>query len=179
MSKEERGRSVPAMEATKKAQSRPQEILSLEDVQKRVGLLKRIVRDVVDCFDRRKKSKEFLEELTVISRKFSSSEIEETMNTLRREIAEGDRSLESLEKEVQELGGKLKDPSRGLAYFYSDRDKRKIFLIWDLREPDLLTWHELDETFSDRVPVDFQEDAKASAVANEFPPSPPESGRSR
>ena len=78
--------------------------------------------------DRRKKSKEFLEELTIISRKFSSSEIEETMNTLRREVSEGDRSLESLEKEVQELGGKLKDPSRGLTYFYSDRDKRKIFL---------------------------------------------------
>ena len=167
------------MEATKKAQSRPQEILSLEDVQKRIGLLKRIVRDVVDCFDRRKKSKEFLEELTIISRKFSSSEIEETMNTLRREVSEGDRSLESLEKEVQELGGKLKDPSRGLTYFYSDRDKRKIFLIWDLREPDLLTWHELDETFSDRVPVDLQEGAKASAVANDFPPSPPEGGRSR
>jgi len=167
------------MEATKKAQSRPQEILSLEDVQKRVGLLKRIVRDVVDCFDRRKKSKEFLEELTVISRKFSSSEIEETMNSLRRDISESDRSLEFLEKEVQDLGGKLKDPSRGLAYFYSDRDKRKIFLIWDLREPDLLTWHELDETFSDRVPVDLQEGAKASAVANDFPPSPPEGGRSR
>ena len=167
------------MEATKKIPGVPPEVLSLEDVQRRVPLLKRIVRDVVESFEGRRKSKEFLEELTIISRKFSSSEIEETMNSLRRGIAEADRLLEALEKEVMGLGGKLRDPSRGLTYFYSDRDSRRIFLIWDLREPDLLTWHELDETFSDRVPVDFQEGAKASAVANDFPPSPPEGGRSR
>jgi hypothetical protein len=85
------------------------------------------------------------------------------MNSLRREVTEYDRSLEAFEKEVRDLGGILKDSSRGLAYFYSQRDGRKIFLIWELREPDLLCWHELDETFTDRVPVDFAAGARAGS----------------
>jgi hypothetical protein len=160
------------MEATKKIPGVPPEVLSLEDVQRRVPLLKRIVRDVVESFEGRRKSKEFLEELTIISRKFSSSEIEETMNSLRRGIGEADRLLESLEKEVLGLGGKLRDPSRGLTYFYSDRDSRRIFLIWDLREPDLLTWHELDETFSDRLPVDFSESGNPPGGRRQEPSTP-------
>jgi hypothetical protein len=154
------------MEVTKKAERRPPEVLALEDVRRRIPLLRRVVQDVVENYNHRKKRKEFLEELTIISRKFSSSEIEETLNTLRREIGEADRALEALEKEVQGLGGKLKDPSRGLTYFYSERESRRIFLIWDHREPDLLSWHELNETFSDRMPVDFPEGAKTSGLAD-------------
>lgn len=113
------------------------------------------MKDAVECYEARRKSKEFLEELSIISRKFSSNEIEETMNSLRREVVEADRSIDAFEKEVRDLGGILKDPSRGLAYFYSQREGRRIFLVWELREPDLLCWHELDETFPDRVPVDL------------------------
>ncbi|HZN59265.1 MAG TPA: DUF2203 family protein [Planctomycetota bacterium] len=152
------------MDATQqRPQQRQPEILSLEDVLKRVPLLKRIAKDSSESVEGRRKAKEFLEELTIISKKFSSSEIEETTNSLRREINECDRALESYEKEVRDLGGILRDPGRGLTYFYSQRDGRKIFLIWELREPDLLCWHELDETFSDRVPVDLAAGAPAGS----------------
>jgi hypothetical protein len=152
------------MDATKKMKRRPPEVLSLADVLKRVPLLKRVVRDVVESYESRRKAKEFLDELTVISMKFNSSEIDETIHSLQRQVAECDRTLQGYEKEVRDLGGILKDPGRGLAYFYSERDKRRIFLIWELREPDLLSWHELDETFSDRVPVEFSAGAPASAM---------------
>ena len=109
------------MEVTKKMQARPPEVLSLGDVLKRISLLKRIVRDVVDCYENFRKSKEFLDELVVIARKFSSLEIEETINRLRREVADSERALEAYEKEIRDLGGILKDRSRGLAYFYSER----------------------------------------------------------
>lgn len=149
---------------TKKLPSRQPEILSVGDVLKRIPLLKRVVRDIVECQDHVKKSREFLEELTIISRKFSSCEIEETINRLRREIAHADPTLEGFDKELRDLGGFLKDRNRGLIYFYSERGGRKVFLIWELRCPDLLFWHELDETFADRLPVDFPEGARASAL---------------
>lgn len=155
------------MDVTKKIQSRPPEVLSIEDVRKRIPLLKRVIKDAVECYDSRKKAKEFLDELSVISRKFSSSEIEETMNSLRRQVNDSDRGLQAFEKETRELGGILKDPSRGLAYFFSERDNRKVFLIWEMGEPDLISWHELDETFSDRLPVEFPAEARASA--GDFP----------
>ncbi len=97
-------------------------------------------------------------------------EIEETINRLRREISGADRTLEGFDKELRDLGGFLKDRNRGLIYFYSERGGRKVFLIWELRCPDLLYWHELDETFADRLPVDFPEGARASAL--DFPRHP-------
>ncbi|MBI4604764.1 MAG: DUF2203 family protein [Planctomycetes bacterium] len=153
--------------AAKKAPVWQPEALAAEDVLKRVPLLKRIVRDVVDTFETRRKRKERLEELTVISRKFCSSEIEETLNSLRREVNDCDRALETYEKETRDLGGIPKDPGRGLVYFYSYRDSRKIFLVWELRDPDILSWHELDESFSDRVPVEMPAGARASG--SDFP----------
>jgi len=151
------------MDTTKGMKRPPPEVLSLDNVLKRVPLLKRVIKDVVECHESRRKAKDFLEELTIISRKFSSSEIEETINSLRRQVIEADRALEAYEKEIRDLGGVVKDVARGLVYFYSERDGRRIFLIWELREPDLLSWHELDETFSDRVRVELPAGARASA----------------
>ena len=72
--------------------------------------------------------------------------------------------MDSFEKEIRALGGVLKDRERGLVYFHSVREGRKIYLIWDIRHPDVVSWHELGETFSDRVPVDLPEDAAAAAM---------------
>ncbi len=154
------------MEATKQPASRQPLILSVEDVVKRLPLLRRIVRDIVDCYQQLRKARERVEELTVISKKFCSSEIEETINNLRREVIECERALEVYEKEVRDLGAIVKDRNRGLTYFYSERAGRKVFLIWELREPDLLSWHELDETFSDRLPVEFPSRASATKLEN-------------
>jgi hypothetical protein len=136
-----------------------EETLSLGAVCKRLPLLRRVATDLVDCYEKRGNWREFLQELSVIQKKFSSPEITETMNRLRQDIAEADRSLEYYESEIRNLGGILKDPRKGLIYFYSQRDDRRIFLIWELGEPDLIYWHELDESFSDRLPVRVPEDA--------------------
>jgi hypothetical protein len=140
------------------------ESFSPEEILKRVPLLKRVVGDVVSCYEKRRQSKERHEELVVISKKFNSFEIQETINNLRRQIQDCDRDLENYDKEIRLLGGSLKDVRRGLVYFYSERDGRKIFLVWDHRQPGTVSWHELDESFADRSPVEFAEGARASAI---------------
>jgi hypothetical protein len=129
-------------------------VYSPAEVMTRAGLLKRIVRDVVDAYDRRRKAKELHQEFLTISRTIRSPEIEETINSLRSELKDLDRHLDAFDKEIRDLGGILKDARKGLVYFYSERDGRKIFLIWELYEPSVVSWHELDETFSDRIPLD-------------------------
>jgi len=130
----------------------------------RLPLLKHVAQDVIECHENRRKAKERLEELVVISRKFSSCEIQETINNLRRRIGEYDADMEGYEKEVRLLGGFLKDPRRGLVYFYSERDDRRIFLVWDLKQPEAVSWHELDECFADRTMMDLSgSDRRASA----------------
>ncbi len=139
-------------------------IYTSEEVRSRIGLLRRIVRDVVEAYERRRQVKELYQEFVTISRTIRSPEIEETINSLRNELRELDRYLDSFEKEIRELGGILKDARRGVVYFYSEREGRKIFLIWELHEPDKISWHELDDTFSDRIPLESrQRGASASS----------------
>lgn len=144
--------------------SKKVDVYSPEEVLKRVPLLKRVVGDIVAAYQNRRKAKERLEELIVISRKFNSCEIQETIGNLRRQVNEHDRDMEAYEKEIRLLGGSLRDPRRGLVYFYSKRDSRKIYLVWDCRQPSTVSWHELDESFADRNPVEFHEGARASAL---------------
>jgi hypothetical protein len=134
--------------------SAPKVVFSPEEVLTRSNLLKRIVRDVVDVYERRRKAKELHQEFLTISRSIRSPEIEETVNSLRSELKDLDRYLDAFDKEIRDLGGILKDARKGLVYFYSERDGRKIFLVWELYEPNIVSWHELDETFSDRIPLD-------------------------
>ena len=145
-------------------QVRARQVLTAEDVLNRAPLLERIVRDFVDCYRSRKKNREFLDELSIISKKFNSPEIDETVYRLQREVAQFNRDMDAFEKEVHTLGGVLKDRERGLIYFHSRRDGRKIYLIWDMNHPDVVSWHELGETYSDRVLVDLDEDAAPAAM---------------
>ncbi len=147
----------------------PEVVFSPEDVLKRAPMLKRVMSDVVTCSRQRRKKVERREELVVISRKFSSFEVQETINNLRTQITECKRDFEGYAREIQLLGGTLKDPERGLVYFNSRRDGRLILLVWDLRQPNTVSWHEIDESFADRNPVEFPKGAAASAL--EFPDS--------
>jgi len=138
------------------------ENLSLEEVRRRMPLLKRVALDAMETYESRQKHREFLDELIVISKKFSSPEINETMGRLRREIVEFDRDMEGYDQEVQHLGGFLEDAAKGLAYFYSERDGREIYFVWDMSEPELVFWHGREESFSDRLPIEFPEGSQAS-----------------
>lgn len=144
--------------------TRSKEILTVDAVHRRTPLLRRIVRDFVDCYNRRKKNREFLDELSIIARKFNSPEIDETIYRLQREVADFNRDMDAFEKEIRALGGVLKDRERGLVYFHSVREDRRIYLIWDINHPDVVSWHELGETYSDRVPIDLPEDAATAAL---------------
>ena len=140
--------------------SRDMELFEPEDVLKRLPLLGRFAKDLSETYDEHRKKQERLEELVVISRKFSSSEIQETINNLRNLVAECKRTIEQLEKEVRHLGGTLKDHRRGIVYFNGQKDNRPILLVWDPAQPESVSWHEVDETFADRTPVKFSSGAE-------------------
>lgn len=144
--------------------ARLKETLTVEDVLRRAPLLERIVRDFVDCYERRKKNREFLDELEIICKKFNSPELDETVFRLQREVAECNRHMAGYEQEIRALGGVLKDRERGLIYFYSLRDGRKIYLVWDTNSPEIVSWHELGETYSDRTPIELPDDEPTPAM---------------
>ena len=129
-------------------------IFTHDEVLHRIPLLKRIVGDVVDANDRRRKARELYQEFQVIARNIRSPEIDETINNLRSEVKDLDAQIALVDKEIVDLGGILKDARKGHVYFYSERDGRKIFLVWEFSTPDQICWHELDETYADRMPLE-------------------------
>jgi hypothetical protein len=55
--------------------------------------------------------------------------------------------------EVESLGVHIKDLNIGLADFPSMRDGRLVYLCWNLSEPEVSYWHELDSGFRGRQPL--------------------------
>ena len=141
-------------------------VFAPEEVLSRVALLKRIARDVSEISERHRNIKDLHQHFVQVARDIRSPEIDETVNRLRTEMKALQRQMDALEKEIQDLGGILKDRRKGRVYFYSERDGRKIFLVWELADCNLISWHELDDTFADRMPLD------SPPVSS--PPVPPE-----
>ncbi len=55
---------------------------------------------------------------------------------------------------IQELGGELKDPERGMIDFRTEREGRVVYLCWLLDEPRVMYWHELDGGYRGRQRLD-------------------------
>lgn len=142
------------------------EFFDPDDVLKRVPMLTRSTEDLAAQFELRRKKQERLEELVVISRKFSSYELQETINNLRNQIAECKRAIESLEREIRLLGGTVKDQRRGIIYFNAFKNDRPILLVWDPSQPFTVSWHEVDESFADRVPAQFEDSGSRGASSS-------------
>jgi len=56
-------------------------------------------------------------------------------------------------REVEELGCFVEEFKRGIINFPSLFHGRKVFLCWKPDEQTVSHWHELDETFKDRVKI--------------------------
>jgi hypothetical protein len=55
---------------------------------------------------------------------------------------------------IQELGGELKDPDRGMVDFRTERGGRVVYLCWLMEEPRVMFWHDLDAGYRGRQPLE-------------------------
>ncbi len=56
--------------------------------------------------------------------------------------------------ELEKMGGVLKDPARGLVDFYGQIEAKLVWLCWCYGEKEVTHYHNLDEGFSARKPID-------------------------
>lgn len=57
-------------------------------------------------------------------------------------------------KGILNLGVVIKDVDSGLLDFVGLRDGREVYLCWQYGESDIAYWHEMDEGFGGRRPID-------------------------
>lgn len=56
--------------------------------------------------------------------------------------------------QIDELGIEVKDLETGLVDFFSLRDGKVVFLCWAVDEPTVAYWHEINDGFRGRQPLD-------------------------
>jgi hypothetical protein len=61
--------------------------------------------------------------------------------------------INSYIREVEDLGCYVEEFKRGIINFPSLYHGRKVFLCWGLEDDRVNSWHELDESYNDRVPI--------------------------
>lgn len=76
---------------------------------------------------------------------------------LQEAVAQAAAALASLVDEIQELGVQVKDLDRGLVDFPTRHPEtgETVLLCWELAEPDVGHWHDLEEGFAGRKPLPF------------------------
>lgn len=56
-------------------------------------------------------------------------------------------------RRLDEMGGVLKDPARGLVDFYGQLEAKLVWLCWCYGENEVSHYHQLDEGFASRRPI--------------------------
>ena len=87
--------------------------------------------------------------------------VAEHAEPLRREYDETVRKLNAYVEELHSTGVELKDYEVGLVDFPARHDGRAISLCWRRGEKEILAWHETDEGFANRQPLDLLEPVEA------------------
>ncbi len=126
------------------------EVLTVSEVNCRVPLLSRIMADLRGIWMQRRDVRKRLRSFRRALAKNNSPEVSETVQNLEVLDRQLDDEMTTLEDEVQQLGGIVKDPGKGVVNFFSDRDGSLVFLSWMLGEPAVHHWHELDAGLKQR-----------------------------
>lgn len=127
-------------------------IFTLEEAEATLPLVRRIAGDLSAEFDAWRTAVGEYEILAGAS----TSETGETdeLRAAQQRVTEHARRVSAFLTEMDALGCVFKGFEEGLVDFYTLRDDRLVFLCWRLGEPRITHWHEVDDGFAGRRPVD-------------------------
>ena len=128
-------------------------ILSLNETNRMLPLLRRIVGDIMDHWNLIISKRAELEALETLPDEGPNSPQNGTLHEVKQELNAMIDKINQYIKEVEGLGCFVEEFKRGIINFPTLYHGRKVFLCWHPGEEGVLHWHELDETFSDRARI--------------------------
>ena len=132
-------------------------IISIEEANRMLPLLRQIVMDIIQNWDQIISKRTQLEcaekELALVPAKRETASKDASVLELKADLNYLIDKINSYIREVEQLGCFVEEFKRGIINFPSLFHGRKVFLCWKPDEAQVMHWHELDETFKDRVRV--------------------------
>jgi hypothetical protein len=128
-----------------------EKLFTLDEANRTLPLVRRIVEDVVR---QHRVWRERVLELDLVSSTVTASSPSPRAEELEREVQALAREIDGFQRELEGLGISLKDRRLGLVDFAAELGGRKVWLCWRLGEPTVRYWHELEEGYAGRRPVE-------------------------
>lgn len=126
-------------------------LFTVEEANQRLPLVRAIVQDIVDLNRDVEDRRERLNHVRKLRGSSSPGQLySDELDQVETELRNDERRLAAFIFELHELGVEFKDPVRGLVDFPAMLDDRVVYLCWQLGEPDVHFWHELDAGFTGR-----------------------------
>ena len=116
---------------------------TLDMANKTLPLVRRIVEDIVHTHDHA---------LDLLAKSESVKDSVKQSATQKQLDSSMDR-LQSLVRELSDIGCELKDYKTGLIDFLGQHQGREVHLCWKLGEDKIGYWHELNDGFAGRKPI--------------------------
>ncbi len=116
---------------------------TIEQANRSLPLVRRIVRDIVNAHERAMQLQGRLEELTA----------NQSTSPLQAQLDEAMEQLQAYVSELNDVGVELKDYEAGLIDFLARHQGRDVYLCWRLGEETIAYWHELHAGFAGRQPI--------------------------
>ncbi|MFW6153893.1 MAG: DUF2203 domain-containing protein [Planctomycetota bacterium] len=120
---------------------------TLEQANRAVVLVRRILADVLDRYQRVLDEQEMLD---VYQRKGPAEKARATQGRIIRLV----ERLQSLSDELVEIGVEMKDWAGGIVDFPAWVDGREIQYCWQYGEDQILYWHEIDDGCAGRRSIE-------------------------
>jgi len=128
-------------------------ILSLEETNRMLPLLRKIVRDIMEHWNLIIAKRAELESFEKAQEGAANPSAQARLHEIKQELNTMIDKINQYIKEVESLGCFVEEFKRGIVNFPSLYHGRKVFLCWHPEEEKVSHWHELDETFNDRVKI--------------------------
>jgi hypothetical protein len=129
--------------------SRPRRRFTLEQANKALPLVRRVVSDIVQARERATQLQSQLEASTGKQHDQVQIQLDGTIDRLHIYL-----------DELTEIGCELKDFQIGLVDFIGRHQGREIYLCWKLGEETIAYFHELSAGFAGRMPVTMLEEGE-------------------
>jgi len=140
-------------------------ILSLEDSNKRLPLVRVIARDAINStrlIQSRRQEMQELEDAIAEAEQGSGSALDASefdvarvhvLNKLRETIQAEEKTVLRCVEELNQVGAQLVDAASGLVEFESTLDGRSVSLSWQFDEPEIDHWRSPEEERSTPHPL--------------------------
>src|SRR4051812_32252160 len=126
------------------------QLFTVDHANRTLPLVRKIVEDVVR---EHRRWQEAIVELDLASSVARPDFPDPRVAELEKRIHRIARELDAFQAELESIGIQLKDRRIGLVDFPSELDGRRMLLCWQLGEPSVQFWHEVDSGYTGRQPL--------------------------